>query len=262
MKTVLFSSSRFGQRCAGALLEAGHEVCGIVTLPRTFRISYAPQGVTNVQHADLHAFGKEQGIEVYTLDGDMRDPGLRPRLERWGGDVGLAAGWYHLIPASVRSQFPRGVVGIHASLLPKYRGGAPLVWAMIEGERTTGVSLFYFDDGVDTGDLIDQRSFPIHDTDTIADVLERATAASEEMLVGVYPALAAGTAPRRAQDHEQAAVYPQRSPADGRIDWTWSAERIDRFIRAQTRPYPGAFTEVGGKRVTIWSATVEDAAQG
>ncbi len=163
-----------------------------------------------------------------------------------------------MIPASIRRMAPRGCIGIHASLLPKFRGGAPLVWAMIHGEPETGVSLFHFSDGVDDGEIIGQRSFPIGGSDTIRDLMARAESASLELLREFMPKVAAGTAPKTPQREEDATRFPQRSPEDGRIDWTWEPRRIRDFIRAQTRPYPGAFTLIGDKKIVIWDADVEN----
>jgi methionyl-tRNA formyltransferase len=150
------------------------------------------------------------------------------------------------------------VAGIHASLLPKYRGGAPLVWAIINGEKTTGVSLFYFDQGVDTGDVIAQKKIEISDTDDIRTVYEKATLAAVDVLRESLPLIREGQAPRIPQDHANATIFPQRKPEDGLIDWTRTPDEIRNFIRAQTRPYPGAFTVLEGKKVTIWDADIVD----
>ncbi|HJP61691.1 MAG TPA: hypothetical protein VJ865_16905 [Gemmatimonadaceae bacterium] len=118
------------------------------------------------------------------------------------------------------------------------------------------MTLFHFADGVDDGDMIGQKEFAVESTDTIREVLDKATRATIEVVEEFLPRLADGTAPRIPQDLAKATVVPQRSPADGLIDWSWDPERISNFIRAQTKPYPGAFTYIGDKRVTIWSADV------
>lgn len=255
---VFFGASALGYACCERLLEAGVPVAGILTMPRQFRISYSPGApVTNVLYQDFGELGRRYGVPVVQVEGKMGEytqavAELRP-------DLLVVIGWYYMVPRAMRELAPRGCVGIHGSLLPRYRGGAPLVWAVINGEPEAGVSLFHLGDGVDDGDLVAQRAFPIGERDTIREVLERATAASVALAEEFVPALLDGTAPRAPQDHAAATRFPQRSPEDGRIDWSWEPERIRNFIRAQTRPYPGAFTEVGGKRVILWDADVLEA---
>ncbi len=256
MRIVFFGASALGYRCCEELIAMGQEVVGLFTIPREFPISYSPSApVSNVLHRDFHALGAQHDIPVVSVSGKMGR--YADALAAMRPDLLVVIGWYYMIPASLRSIAARGCVGVHASLLPKYRGGAPLVWALIDGAEETGVSLFHFTDGVDDGDIVGQQSFPIGARDTIADLLAKSEAASIYLLRSHVPQLAIGTAPRIAQDHSLATTVPQRSPADGRIDWSWDAARIDRFIRAQTHPYPGAFTEIDGKRVRIWTGDIE-----
>lgn len=255
MRIVFLGASQLGYRCCEHLIAMGQQVVGLFTVPRQFNISYSPGApVTNVLHRDFHALGEAHGVPVLTVTGRMAD--YTDALRALEPDLLVAIGWYHMVPRALRELAPLGCIGIHGSLLPRYRGGAPLVWAMIDGESETGVSLFHFADGVDDGDLIGQQAFPIEARDTIADVLEKAEVASLDLLGRHVPQLALGTAPRCPQDHRLATSRPQRSPEDGRIDWSWDAARIDRFIRAQTHPYPGAFSDIGGVRMRIWSADV------
>ena len=170
-------------------------------------------------------------------------------------DLCLVVGWYWLVPPWLLKELQAGFLGIHASLLPKYRGGAPLVWPIINGETQSGISLFYFDEGMDTGDIVAQKKFDIGMDETIADILAKAEAAILETLGEFYPKLLSGAAPRNPQDHSQATYAAQRRPEDGRIDWSKSAERIHNEIRAQTRPYPGAFChDQAGRQIRIWSS--------
>jgi len=148
-----------------------------------------------------------------------------------------------------------GAAGLHASLLPKYRGGAPLVWATINGEAETGVTFFHFADGVDDGDIIGQARFAIDPEDDISSLLAKASNASIGLLSEYVPLLGAGTAPRKVQDHTQATSVPQRKPQDGQINWhQLPARQAFDWVRAQTHPYPGAFTFLGEEKVTIWRA--------
>ena len=152
---------------------------------------------------------------------------------------------------------PGGFVGIHPSLLPRYRGGAPLVWAIINGESGSGVSLFHFHTGMDDGDIIGQKSFPIKQDDTIAEVWSKAQEGALGLIDDHFLDLLEGRAPRTAQDHSRATYCSQRRPQDGRIDWKLPAETIHNFIRAQSDPYPGAFSHNNnGEKVVVLKAAV------
>ena len=201
------------------------------------------------------------GCEVVTLRGKINSASYLEHITRWQPDLLLVLGWYYMIPRKVRESAPLGCVGFHASLLPKYRGGAPIPWAIINGETETGVSFFYLDGNMDSGDIISQIAFDIGENDTCGTVYEKATLASIKILQEYIPQIAAGTAPRIAQDETQATYFPQRKPEDGLIDWSWNAKHIHSFIRAQTRPYPGAFTFIEGKKVTIWDADINESSK-
>jgi methionyl-tRNA formyltransferase len=254
MRLVFIGASAFGRKCLEACLEIpGVEVTGIVTAPESFRISYSPQGVTNVLYADLFETAQAHSIPVKTLERSMSDSGLFSAVAAWHPDVFLVAGWYHMIPKRWRELAP--AFGLHASLLPDYSGGAPLVWAMINGETRTGITLFQMDDGVDSGPIAGQREEPIYPDDTIATLYARIEQQGLILLREVLPQIASETLQLVQQDESKRRLVPQRSPSDGQIDWTQDATKIVRFIRAQTRPYPGAFSIMAGKPIHIWKAT-------
>ena len=254
MRIVFLGASKFGIRCLRAALAAtGCDVVGVVTAPKTFSISYRPQGVTNVLHEDAHGLCEAAGIPCLELGAaGMRDEALLAAVRAWRPDAFLVAGWYHIVPASWRALAP--AYGLHASLLPHYRGGAPLVWAMIRGERRTGITLFRFDDGVDTGPIVAQGATDIAPEDTIATLYARIEDIGEALLREALPRLAEGAAVLVPQDPAQGSNFPQRGPEDGLIDWRWNAGRIRDFVRAQTRPYPGAFFLERESKVVVWSA--------
>ena len=174
-------------------------------------------------------------------------------LQQLQPEIGIAAGWYHRIPARLRQVFTRGALGIHASLLPKYRGGAPLNWALLQGEREAGISLFVLADGVDDGPLYGQRRFPISPQDYIGDVVERANDVAIDLLRESIAGIVDGSLVPQPQGGTPTYCL-QREPSDGIIDWTRPAEEIERLIRAVSRPYPGACAALSGARLTIWRA--------
>ena len=210
------------------------------------------------RHSTFEDLGNLAGCEVVELAGDVTESVYRPHLDRWRPDLILVLGWYYMLPREVRHKAALGCMGVHASLLPKYRGWAPISWAIINGETETGISLFHLEDEVDSGDIVAQKGFAIDHEDTCASVYEKAVEASIRVLRECLPQIAAGQAPRVVQNADEASYFPRRWPEDGLIDWTMSAKEIHDFIRAQTKPYPGAFTYVDGKKVTIWDADVAE----
>jgi methionyl-tRNA formyltransferase len=166
----------------------------------------------------------------------------------------VVMGWRTLISERVLSAARFGAVGLHESLLPAYRGFAPVNWAVINGESRTGVSLFYLTaTGVDNGDIVGQAGVPIGEADTAYEVYQRTARASLELLQDHFDRLLDGTAPRTPQDEGLATYTCARMPDDGLIDWNWGTHVIHNLVRGLAHPYPGAFSYFGGKRYRIWS---------
>lgn len=173
----------------------------------------------------------------------------------WAGlDLMLVACWRYRIPPSIYQRPRRGTFVFHDSLLPRYRGFAPTVWAIINGEAETGATLFRIAEGVDTGDIVAQERVPIGPDETIDQVMARVTEAYLRLLASNLQPLLDGTARATPQDPAQATYTCKRLPEDNRIDWARSTAQIHNLIRATTRPYPGAFTFLAGRKLTIWSA--------
>jgi len=169
-------------------------------------------------------------------------------------DLVVCVGWTQLLRHEIL-RLPRlGCVGFHASALPRYRGRAPVNWAIIHGEKETGNTMMLLDDGVDTGDILAQRLFPIDDEDTCATIYEKVARSEDEMIREVLPLIRHGRMPRTRQDHASATVMPRRRPADGIIDWARTTRQLHDWVRALTHPYPGAFTFVDGARLFVWKA--------
>lgn len=255
LRVVFIGASGFGLRCLDLLTRIPEcEVVGVITALREFRISYRPQGVTNVLHADFASYSASHGLPCLTMTGKMTDP----KVMRWAKDLHpdlfVVVGWYHMVPQAIRAIAP--AIGLHASLLPDYSGGAPLVWAIINGEKRTGISLFEMRDGVDDGPVLGQSEEPIRDDDTIAALYARIEERGLELITVALPQIARGESISVPQDHTRRRVFPQRSPEDGLIDWSWPARRVFDFVRAQTRPYPGAFTRFRGETLTLWQVAL------
>ncbi len=170
----------------------------------------------------------------------------------------FVVGWYWIIGRKTLESVPNGFLGIHHSLLPKYRGGSPLVWAMINGEKIIGTTLFSFAEGMDDGDIWAQEKVEVGDNDYISDMLARLEEKAVLILKEKYIAILEGKIKPVPQDHKKATFCAQRIPDDGMIDWKKSAMEIYNFVRAQSEPYPGAFTFFNDKKLIIWRAHMDD----
>ncbi len=190
----------------------------------------------NVAHPDLLGFWRDNPIDLI-----------------------LIVSWRYLVPESIYSRARHGCFVFHDSLLPKYRGFAPTVWSIINGERETGVSLFKISDHVDAGEIVEQRKTPISEDDTIAEVMERITELYLELADRWFVSLLAGNVSSYPQNHDDATYTCKWTPADALIDWRKSARDIFNLIRATGKPYPGAFTFLERRKLTIWSADLPSA---
>lgn len=170
-------------------------------------------------------------------------------------DVFFIIGWHRIVPQEVIDVAPL-CFGMHSSMLPKNRGSSPINWAIIRGDTMGGMSLFHLTTGVDSGDVVSQKTFPILEDDTCHDLHGRATVAAVELLRENWAGLRSGTLPRFPQDESVATVNDRRRPEDGAIDWGMDAKRVHAWVRALTHPYPGAFATFRGKKLFIWEARI------
>jgi methionyl-tRNA formyltransferase len=177
-------------------------------------------------------------------------------IERFRADIAIVHGWYRLLPVE---EFPSTrFFGFHYSPLPRYRGNAPLVWQILKGESSFGVTLFEIAPSLDEGPIYDQVVLPLAIDEAVGDALERAELVACEMLGRFVRDWLGGEIRRRAQPDLQPTYCGLRVPEDGRIDWHAPAMDVHNFVRAQSRPYPGAFTDLpDGKRLVVWKSTLE-----
>jgi methionyl-tRNA formyltransferase len=193
------------------------------------------------------------GIPTHTPE-DPNVPAFVEEVRRLRPDLIFSFYYRRLLSQPILAVPPLGAINLHGSLLPKYRGRAPLNWVLARGETITGVTLHYMDTRADHGDIIAQRVVPIAVEDTALTLSRKLTAAGRALLAEMYPLIVAARAPRVPQDHSAATKFGRRTPADGLIDWFRSAWQIYNLIRAVTRPFPGAFTFWGDRKLFLWSA--------
>lgn len=251
MRLVFVGASSLGKKVLENVLQIPDvEVVGVITSPPEFEISYSDSPVRNFLHADFHDVCSMHSIPI--LESRRGFAGVGPDYisKEWQPDMFLVVGWYHMVPASWLQRWV--FLGVHASLLPAYSGGAPLVWAMINGERRAGVSIFRLGRGVDDGPLAGQESFEIEEEDYISDVLAKAEKITLRLVQSTLERIVNGTLEFIPQSGTGGSIYPQRKPEDGKIDPHMGSGDMVRFIRAQSKPYPGAFFETGLGRLYVW----------
>jgi len=184
----------------------------------------------------------------------MQDPAEHARLAALAPRAIFSFYYRDILPQAVLACASVAAVNLHGSLLPRYRGRAPVNWQLLHGEREGGVTLHHMVQRADAGDIVDQEPFAIGPDDTPTDLFARVLAAAQRVLERSAVAVVEGTAPRWAQLESKATKFGRRTPADGRIDWRQSAEDVRNLVRAVTKPYPGAFSFARGERVLVWWA--------
>jgi methionyl-tRNA formyltransferase len=243
---VVFAYHTIGARALAALLERGETVAAVVTHEASPDENPWFESVADVARA--------HGVPVLTPASPNRDD-VVARLAALRPDVVLSV-WYRRLLGEALLALPRvAALNLHGSLLPAYRGRAPLNWVLVNGETRTGVTLHHMTVDADAGDIVAQEPLEILPDDTAVTLYERMVKAGVDVLTRWYPEVLAGTAPRRPQDPRLATVVGRRRPEDGRIDWAWPAARIANMIRAVTHPFPGAFVGDGAARLYLWEGS-------
>jgi len=237
---ILFAGNKHrGAVCLEALLRRGDTIVGVL----------AHAGVTG---ADEVADVAKKARLPLLRPLDPNAPEVLEQIKSWSPELIVLGGYGPIVRSPFLATAPRGAVNLHGGRLPEYRGSSPMNWVLINGEKEFGISIIQVDDGVDTGDVLSERRFPIAQEETIADLQEKADLVFPEMLLEVLAHIDRGTLVPRKQDETKAAYYPLRFPDDGLIFFDQlTAEQVHNRIRALTRPYPGAFSFYKGKKVQL-----------
>ena len=240
-RAVVFAYHDVGVRCLKTLLSAGVEIPLVVTVPDD------PQETH--WYASVAATAADYGLRA-VAPVEPNTPELARTLHELQPDFVFSFYYRCMLGAPLLRAARRGALNVHGSLLPKYRGRAPVNWAILRGERETGATLHYMVERADAGDIVDAQAVPILLDDDARAVSGKVTVAAEMVLARSLPALIAGTAPRRPQP-PGGEYFGRRQPQDGRIDWSRPALAIHNLVRAVAPPFPGAFAQVGGQRWEI-----------
>ena len=247
MRLVWVSFDVMGRDCLAAAAEAGADVVGVVTLP-------GPIDPDRSGQCSFDEIASELGARLIET-ADVNAPDTIAAIREADPDLIFVVGWSQLVLDEFIGLPRQGVFGMHPTLLPRHRGRAAIPWAILSGLAKTGVTLFQIADGTaDSGPIVGQVEVPITPEETATTLYDKVTAAHLELVRELVPKLIDGSAERVAQDTRRASAWPKRTPADGIIDWETRAPYLHDWVRAQTRPYPGAFTYLGEDKLVVWRA--------
>ncbi|WP_308341704.1 bifunctional UDP-4-amino-4-deoxy-L-arabinose formyltransferase/UDP-glucuronic acid oxidase ArnA [Serratia marcescens] len=249
MKAIVFAYHDIG--CAGlkALTEAGYDVQAVFT--------HTDDPGENNFFSSVARLGAELDLPVYAPE-DVNHPLWVDRIRELQPDVIFSFYYRHMLSDEILSLAPLGGFNLHGSLLPRYRGRAPVNWALVNGETETGATLHKMVKRPDAGDIVGQQKVAIADNDTALTLHKKVLEAAQAVLKEQLPKLKNGTATFTKQDESQASYFGRRTAADGEILWHKSAKEINNLVRAVTEPYPGAFSYLGQRKLIVWRSRVLD----
>ncbi len=244
-RILFFGYSEVGYECLSLLLERGDNVVALITHEDNphEKISFKTPAVA----------AREKNLPVFTPE-SVNTPEWRERIAALAPDLILSVYYRHMIGTKILALPRLGAWNMHGSLLPKYRGRAPINWAVLHGEPRIGMTLHRMVKSADAGAIVDQGGVDIGPRDTAEQAFRKVMPCARAVLARQIDALLAGTARETPQDESQATYFTGRKPEDGRIDWGRTSRQVFNLIRAVTDPYPGAFTDVGGARLMVWWA--------
>lgn len=228
------------------LEESGDEVVGVFT--------HQDDPEEEVWWPSVAELARRHGIPVYTPE-NINGPAWVQSLRELKPDFIVGAWYRRVVKRPVLEAASRCAVNLHGSLLPLYRGRAPINWVLVNGETQTGMTLHYMVEACDAGDILGQAVVPIYDDDTALTLYYRMAEAGRDVLRATWPLLREGKAESYPQDESAATHVGRRRPEDGRFSWEWPARRIHNLVRAVTHPYPGAFCDDWGRRLFVWAST-------
>jgi methionyl-tRNA formyltransferase len=248
-RAVVFAYSEVGVRCVRELLAQGVEISILFT--------HADDPGESQWFGSVKQLARDHGLRVETPD-DINTPLWVAQGRRANPDFLFSFYYRYMLKAPWLEAPRKGALNMHGSLLPKYRGRAPVHWAIIHGESVTGASLHYMLEKPDAGALVDQQSVPILENDTALDVSIKVADVAQEVLSRSLPKLILGTADAQTLDLSKGSYFGRRRPEDGRIDWRQGARAVHNLVRAVAPPFPGAFTEVNRCRLSVLETRVDD----
>ncbi len=247
-RILFFCYSEVGYECLSLLLERGDNIVALIT--------HEDNPSEKIWFKTPAVAAREKGIPVFAPE-NVNTPEWREKIAALAPDLILSVYYRHMIGTRILAMPRLGAFNMHGSLLPRYRGRAPINWAVLHGEPRLGMTLHRMVAAPDAGAIVDQDGVEIGPRDTAEQAFRKVLPCARRVLARQIDALLAGTACETPQDDAQATYFGGRKPEDGRIDWRQTSQQIFNLIRAVTDPYPGAFTDVGGARLMVWWAEPE-----
>ena len=239
---VVFAYSEVGVRCVQELLAQDIDIALLFT--------HTDDAGEKQWFGSVRGVAEANGVRVEAPD-DPNTPEWIAAGAATNPDFLFSFYYRHMLSSAWLEVPRRGALNMHGSLLPKYRGRAPVNWAILKGEAETGASLHYMVQKADAGALVDQQSVAILENDTALEVSHKVAEAAGQVLRRSLPGLLAGNAPAKPLDLDKGSYFGRRTPEDGRIDWRWGARAVHDLVRAVAPPFPGAFTDVNGCRLAV-----------
>ncbi len=249
MRIVFMGTPDFSVATLRALIEAGHEILAVFTQPDRMKGRGKAVQFPPVKEAAL-----KYGIDVFQPE-KVRSPEFLEILKGIAADIIVVVAFGQILTKEILELYPYGCVNVHASLLPAYRGAAPYQWAVLNGEKVTGVTTIQMNEGIDTGDMIEKMEVEISPDETAGSLHDKLSEAGAGLCVSTLKAIAEGTAVFTPQKDEESSYAKMLKKDMGNIDWTKSAQEIERFIRG-LNPWPSAYTRLKGKILKIWKAQI------
>ncbi|MDF2820774.1 MAG: methionyl-tRNA formyltransferase [Clostridiales bacterium] len=251
MKVVFMGTPDFAVPTLVELVNAGHDVVAVITQPDK------PKGRGNLmQFPPVKEKALEYNIPIYQPT-KVRAPEFVDFLTQIAPDIIVVAAFGQILSKSIIDLPKYGCINVHASLLPRYRGAAPIQWAVINGEEVAGVTIMHMDVGIDTGDMISKASVTVDKDDTGGSLQDKLSLIGSKLLIETLPMLENGTSNRTKQCEEDSTYFSMLRKELGNIEWSKSAVEIERLIRG-LNPWPSAYTTIDGKTLKIWKADVID----
>jgi methionyl-tRNA formyltransferase len=254
MRVVMFGFQTWGFRTLQALIGLGHEVVLAVTHPAS------EQSYKAIFSESVEDLARQSGIGVHLTE--RVDAATIDMVKRAEPDVIVVNSWYTRMPPELYNLPPHGTLNMHDSLLPKFTGFSPVLWALISGESEFGLTVHRMDDGLDTGDILIQHALPIKPTDTGTELVLRGMDLIPGALGDALNSLESGAAVWRQQNKADRTYFHKRSERDSLIDWSWPAADLERFVRALSEPYPRPFAFYRSERIEVLEARVSEARYG
>ena len=249
MKIVFVGGVEIGYTVLESIYASGYHVNTVFTLE--FDKKEQTSGFIDFEPLTLHH--NSTLIRVNSIN----EQRYIDQIKQIAPDLIIVCGWQRLVCKEILDIPKYGTIGFHSSLLPKYRGRAPVNWAIIAGEKETGITMFYLTEEADAGDIIAQKSFPILLDDDCDTIYKKSAKAGAELITEVLPKFENDSVMRIHNPSKNYPAYPKRTPSDGEIDFKRSSLDVYNFIRALTKPYPGAYTYLpNGDKLTIWKAAI------